>query len=213
LFKNIRKLKYEQLNFYKNRIVIYIIENSKNDNIFLYNKKLSFHIYFMNNNECYPFGANINELNDEKNFINLKEKLIKGKLKLGLYKNQANSNNKYLYPSTNKFLLAYINNIIDLSKFFFNCSYLINIDLSNLDISNVTNISYMFYGCSSLEKIILPNKFNTSQVTNMEYMFNGCNSLISLDLSNFDTSNVTNMSYMFYDCSSLKEIKLTIQVK
>ena len=67
----------------------------------------------------------------------------------------------------------------------------------------------MFYDCSSLEKIILTNKFNTSQVTNMECMFGGCHNLISLDLSNFDTSNVTDMNKMFINCSSLKKIKLT----
>jgi surface protein len=60
----------------------------------------------------------------------------------------------------------------------------------------ITNTNYMFYDCSSLINLNLSN-FNTTNVTDMSGMFYGCESLTNLNLSNFNTTNVTNMSYMF----------------
>ena len=115
-----------------------------------------------------------------------------------------------------------------LSKMFFGCSNITEIDLSNFDTSSVENMSYMFSNCNYLNKINLSNivttnlkhmnsmllgclslssldlsSFNTSKVNYMGYLFNYCSSLHSLDLSNFDTSNVINMESMFQSCSGL----------
>ena len=46
--------------------------------------------------------------------------------------------------------MKYSNNITKTDFMFSGCKYLLNINLSNLNIENVTNMSYMFYGCTSL---------------------------------------------------------------
>ena len=68
----------------------------------------------------------------------------------------------------------------------------------------LTKTNFMFYDCSSLININLSN-FNTQNVTDMSGMFYNCSSLTNINLSNFNTQNVTNMSYMFRNCSSLKK--------
>ena len=47
----------------------------------------------------------------------------------------------------------------------------------------------MFYNCSSLVNLDLSN-FDTSSLTTMGCMFRNCSKLTSLDLSNFDFTNV-----------------------
>ena len=91
---------------------------------------------------------------------------------------------------------------------FYGCSHLTKVDLSNFDTSNVTNMEKMFYECSALTELDVSN-FNTSNVTDMGYMFDGCRSLTELDVSNFDTSNVTNMNNMFYGCRTLTELDVS----
>ena len=90
---------------------------------------------------------------------------------------------------------------------FYNCSSLINLDLSNFDTKDVMNMSYMFYMCYNLTKVNLSN-INTQKVNNMKLMFYNCSSLTNLNLSSFDTRNVKDMKMMFYNCSSL--IKLNV---
>ena len=99
-------------------------------------------------------------------------------------------------------------NVTNMYSMFNGCSSLINIDLSNFNTQNVTNMSCMFKNCSSLINIDLSN-FNTQNVIYIDSMFNGCSSLINIDLSNFDTQNATNMYSMFNGCSSLKNINLS----
>ena len=65
-------------------------------------------------------------------------------------------------------------------------------------------IYHLFYDCSYLIKLNLSN-FNTENVTNMSFMFGNCKNLINLDLSKFNSKNITNMSNMFDDCKSLKK--------
>ena len=68
-------------------------------------------------------------------------------------------------------------------------------------------MSYMFYNCSSLIELDLSN-FNTNNVTNMSYMFFGCSSLKELNLSNFNTNNVINISGLFGGCSDKLKNKI-----
>ena len=100
------------------------------------------------------------------------------------------------------------NNIINMSYMFSNCCSLKNINLSNLNTYNVTNMSNMFFKCASLTSLDLSN-LNTYNVTNMSNMFEKCCSLTSLNISNFNTSNVINMSRMFFKCSSLKFLNIS----
>ena len=99
-------------------------------------------------------------------------------------------------------------NIINMCNIFYGCSYLTNINLSNFNTQNTTNMSWMFYGCSSLANINLSN-FNTQNVTDMSSMFNECSSLTNIELSSFNTQNVKNMNGMFYGCSFLTNINLS----
>ena len=109
---------------------------------------------------------------------------------------------KYIIKYTFKSLLTKANYL------FYNCSSLINIDLSNFDAKNVTDMSYMFYQCSSLINIDA-SYLNSNNVKNMCYMFCNCSSLINIDLTYFNTQNVKNMCCMFSGCSSLADINLS----
>lgn len=97
---------------------------------------------------------------------------------------------------------------VSITYWFYNCTALTSLDLSNFDTSAVTSMGFMFDGCSSLTSLDLSN-FNTSAVTYMNSMFEGCTGLTSLDLSNFNTSKVTDMRYMFHGCSSLTTLDLS----
>ena len=98
---------------------------------------------------------------------------------------------------------------IDNTKYiFYQCSDIIEIDLSNFNTSKLRDMDYMFSDCSSLISLNLSN-FNTSQVRYMDSMFSGCSSLISLNLSNFNTSQVRYMNSMFSGCSSLFSLNLS----
>ena len=99
------------------------------------------------------------------------------------------------------------NNINDCFGLFYQCSNIINADLSCFNTKNVTNMSKMFCGCYNLEAINL-SCFNTKNVTNMSLMFYECKNLENINLSSFNTKNVTNMSFMFSDCKNLKNINL-----
>ena len=95
-----------------------------------------------------------------------------------------------------------------MSYIFYECSSLININLSNINTSNVTLMNSMFSGCSSLINLDL-SSFHTFNVIDMSYMFSKCSSLIILDLSNFITSDVEKMTQMFFECTSLTNLDLS----
>ena len=100
------------------------------------------------------------------------------------------------------------NEIDNMSKMFFDCKNLIEIDLSSFNTKNVTNMTWMFAGCKKINKIDL-SMFNTQKVTNMAYMFATCENLIEINLSSFNTQNVTNMSSMFVRCKNLIKVDLS----
>ena len=99
-------------------------------------------------------------------------------------------------------------NVTNMTRMFFSCESLTQLDVSNFDTSNVTNMSSMFSDCESLTQLDVSN-FDTSNVTDMTCMFAGCESLTQLDISNFDTSNVTNMISMFFGCANLSQLDVS----
>ena len=99
-------------------------------------------------------------------------------------------------------------NVTNMTRMFFSCESLTQLDVSNFDTSNVTNMRYMFDDCESLTQLDVSN-FDTSNVTDMTCMFAGCESLTQLDISNFDTSNVTNMISMFFGCANLSQLDVS----
>ena len=91
---------------------------------------------------------------------------------------------------------------------FFNCSSLIEINLSNFNTEKITDMQSMFQDCKNLKSLDLES-FKTVNVTNINRMFLNCSSLLSLDLSSFNTENVSLMNRMFGNCYSLKSINLS----
>ncbi len=76
-----------------------------------------------------------------------------------------------------------------------------------IDTSQVKNMTRMFFKCSQLEELDL-TAFNTGRVEDMRYMFYGCEYLNHLDLSTFDTRNAS-MTHMFSNCFTLSTIKVS----
>ena len=149
-------------------------------------------IYFLDN----TFGHdNLKELNEYNTEIFIDNKKYK-------YTKYFKPEKEGLYEIKIKFNI----NIKDCSFIFYDCSNLINIDLSSFDAENVTNMSNMFGGCYNLTNINL-SSFDTKNVTNMYSMFYNCSNLTNIDLSSFDTKKVTNMHNMFYFCSKLNSVK------
>lgn len=85
------------------------------------------------------------------------------------------------------------------------CSKLESAKLSGLDTANVESMYQMFRGCESLTDIEMDG-INTSRVVNMRDMFADCKSLVSLDLSDFRTDNLDSAYNMLHGCSSLAEV-------
>ena len=126
--------------------------------------------------------------------------------------NQSEIQKKYYLNESgnniNNFTLIWNNEISNAKNMFYDCSNIVEIDLSHFNTYNITNMEYMFSLCSSLISLDLSN-FNTSNVRNMKAMFFGCLSLISLELSYFDTSQVSQTDAMFKRCLSLISLNLS----
>ena len=100
-----------------------------------------------------------------------------------------------------------VSQVTRMQEMFRDCSNLVSVILSNYNTYNLNNISHMFYNCFNLETINF-GSINTSSVENMQHSFCGCSKIKSIDLSKFDTSRVTSMFSMFYNCSNLKSLDL-----
>ncbi len=114
----------------------------------------------------------------------------------------------YNQPSLTEIVdIQYLNTseVENMSRMFFMCSGLKELDLSGFDTQNVTDMSLMFDGCKGLTSLNL-SSFDTQNVSNLEHMFVSCENLKILDLRSFNTSNVINMNSMFYYCDKLKTI-------
>lgn len=98
--------------------------------------------------------------------------------------------------------------ISDCSYMFYNCPNLIDVNLSNFDLSPVTKMNDMFNYCTNLTKVKFSGN-ETKYLDNMAYMFNYCKKLKSIDFKNITTENVTDMSGMFQNCEELEELDLT----
>ena len=98
--------------------------------------------------------------------------------------------------------------ITNMICFCYGCFNLKNINLTSFNTESVKNMSGLFYNCSNLENINF-SSFNTKNVINMSAMLMGCSNLLNIDLSSFDTKNVTNMEGMFFGCANLIDINLS----
>ena len=98
-----------------------------------------------------------------------------------------------------------INNIIDASYMFYECTSLIYLpDIDKWDTDFITSMRCMFFGCSSIVSLPGISKFNMEYLENMSWMFSGCTSLANLpDISNWQIPNVYSLNGLFYKCESL----------
>ena len=103
--------------------------------------------------------------------------------------------------SNNVAVITFSGSVNDCEKMFYGLTNIIEIDLSNFDMSSVATMKMMFSLCRNLKKIIFGNTYTTS-LTNLYQTFGHCNSLLSLDLSHFVTSSVTTMCELFTNCHS-----------
>ena len=168
-------------------MIIKIKENEVNQNIYFLGK--NFRHKEFGDDEIYNYEVlkELNELNTE------------------LYINDQ----KYKYNTCFKFpkkgnyhiKLKFNIQITDCSYMFFNCSNIIDIDLSFFDTQKTNNMNYMLSGIS-LTNLNL-TFLNTKNVKDMSCMFLGCLSLKTLDLSCFNTENVEDMCCMFEACHNL----------
>ena len=72
----------------------------------------------------------------------------------------------------------------------FEGSYVEEIDVSSFDTKNVTDMSYMFSRSSSLKRIYVSDKFNTSKVTSSNDMFNDSTYLVGGNGTKYNSSYV-----------------------
>ena len=98
--------------------------------------------------------------------------------------------------------------LTDCLRMFYGLSNIIEIDLTNLDLSQVTVMNSMFKDCNNLEYIKFNNSKNILIVSDISNMFEHCISLKTLDLSNFNSSKVSNMISTFSNCWSLISLNL-----
>ena len=61
---------------------------------------------------------------------------------------------------------------------FYDCSSLVNLNLSSFNTSNVTNMYSMFAFCKNIKTIYVSDLWNVDNVTNSTNMFSACTSLV-----------------------------------
>ena len=96
----------------------------------------------------------------------------------------------------NNITLKFNEKIKDCEGMFSYLDNILEIDLSNFDMSMVTNMISMFDSCPNLEYVNLTN-LTTSSVSNLDYLFYECSNLKSIDLSILDFSKVIRMPSIF----------------
>ena len=196
------QFKFEIKNIKNNKIRLFggeFVRNNKKRKILYNEKELKLNEYY-NLEEFFPIN-NINK-NEQELLI-----LLKGINRIDSMKNMFCTCKFKSIKFFHNNLEINTSTITDMSRMFYDCRELENIDLSQLDTSNVTNMKYMFYNCNKLKQIKGIEKFNTENVINMGGMFFWCKELVILDLSSFDTSNVIDMSFMFSNNYKLEKIK------
>ena len=205
LFYNINEMNNNNNNLIKDikKINNEININNKIKNILnIYNK--------MNNNEI-----NIIYKIDDKKVKIFGSEFVKNNKKNCeiIYEDKEYELNEYFNIPNNikdelKIKLRGINDIINMSCIFYECSSLLSIpDISKWNTSNIINMSYLFGKCEKIENIPDISNWNTSNVKYMQGIFMGCKSLKLLpDISKWDTSNVILMGGIFTNLSSLSPI-------
>ena len=97
----------------------------------------------------------------------------------------------------------------NMNKMFMSCYNLAFLDLTSWDITKVENMEWMFAWCSKLERVQTGELWNPDRVTDISGMFQGCEKLRSLDdVFAWNSSALRKCSNLFEDCKSLEEVNL-----
>ena len=101
-------------------------------------------------------------------------------------------------------LLVYAGANDDTGPVFYNCSNLVNLDVSYWDAPNLVSVRGFVYSCTSLRKFDA-STWNAPNVANLHGMFASCSSLEEVDISGIDTHNadadqntVVQITHMFH---------------
>ena len=191
LFQNkLRKIHYISIFSHPNHLKMYLILT-----------------LFILANEQFEISLIIMEKGN-KNIINDNFYLEPSQVKVNGIYNESCKKTCYLDQDLNNVSIIFDKEIESCENMFNGLIDVLEIDLSNFDISLVTNMNSMFKECKNLKKITFGN-INTSKVENMNQLFYYCTELTSINLSNLDTSSVSNMNSMFSHCESLLSIDVT----
>jgi len=234
--KNINtKTLYNEHKKYEEEIVD---NNMKNNMIFgeinISSDDVDKDIQIINSFENYKRIQELDDNNEDYKYENEKE--IKENIKIKINGKKIDFTYLYKFNKEGKYQIKYLfkKNLTKTNHMFYNCEFLTNLNLSNLNTQNITNMNSMFSNCKSLTNLNLSffytqnvtdmNSmfsncksltnlnllyFNTQNVIDMNSMFSNCKSLTNLNLSNFNTQNVTDMSVMFFNCNSLSTLNLS----
>ena len=146
------------------------------------------------------------EYNESVTFLNEKI-FEKYNIKIKIDENSIDKTNTYIFPNPGKHSITFKfkEKIDSLENFFEGVDKLYEVDLSHLNFeeNKITSLSKLFYNCINLKNININITINTKIASTSEMLYN-CQSLESIDFLNIlDASNVLNMSYMFAECVSL----------
>ena len=111
-----------------------------------------------------------------------------------------------LNDEENIIIMKWDSKITSATNMFNQLNNLLEVDLSNFDVSEIETTDFMFSECEYLTSINL-NNLNAPLLINVGSMFMECKSLLYLDLSSFIAPSIKYMGSMFSGCSSLKSIK------
>ena len=97
-----------------------------------------------------------------------------------------------------------------MANMFLNCTQLVSINATNLDVSNVTNAFGTFQKCFVLTTITGHEDFRfTGMNGQMQRMFSECLELVNLDLSQWAVTGLTNTAFMFYYAKKLVTLDMS----
>ena len=87
--------------------------------------------------------------------------------------------------------------ITNMASMFEGC-YIKEVDLGRIHTGELTDVKSMFKGAGYIEKITLPQVFNTSKVTDFSYMFAELSNLTEINnIDKLDTTSALDMNHMF----------------
>ena len=129
--------------------------------------------------------------NDEENYKYKNEEEIKKNCKIKIDNNLIPFSYYYQFKQEGIFKIKYIfiNNMININHMFYDCKYLVKINLFNFNFEYITNMNSLFSYCESISFINL-NNVNIKNVTDISNLFLGCKNLEYIDIPFYKIENI-----------------------